>query len=262
MNQIKSLIFVFTALLQSNIVLAETKVSLLYCPEKIECTKDKSISSCKIVGQYSEWGNIQAWATTRKGVYTLTSVQSSYQNPLWWQGAYTICYYSNIDYAGSLLSVEPIRNKIPRLSQWEAAILNTNNWQTLGYNASCHVENADPKVCPLELVSSIEIESPTYFSSKLSVYANGILLNKNNEGWFGIDSYYHIINIYQAWDACSDTGLCTLELMATINDALVDVGSIVVDMDNKMNIVHVHAITGFEISHNKQSNFIEIKPVS
>lgn len=57
-------------------------------------------------------------------------------------------------------------------------------------------------------------------------------------------------------------GLCTIELMARVNQALVDVGSIVVDMDNRMNIVYVHAITGFEISHDKQLNSIEIKPAS
>lgn len=267
MNKIKLLIFIIASLailLQSNTVLAEEAASVLYCPEKIECTKDKSVSSCKIIGQYSEWGNIEAWSTIRKGVHALTSVQSSYQKPLWWREPYTICYYSNIDYSGSMLSVEPIHNKIPRLSQWESTSNNTTNWQTGGYSAYCHSDDTplDPRACPLELVPSIEIESHAYFSSKLSVYANGILLNKNNENWYISDFYYQIINMYQAWDACSDTGLCTIELMATINEALVDVGSIVVDMDNKMKIVYVHAITGFEISQNNQMNSIEIKPAS
>lgn len=69
MNKTNPVVFILATLtlfLQSNIVLAEETASVVYCPEKIDCTKDKSVSSCEVVGQNSEWGNIQALATIRK----------------------------------------------------------------------------------------------------------------------------------------------------------------------------------------------------
>jgi hypothetical protein len=265
----KTLLFFITAslamLLQPNIVSAEETPKALYCPEKIECSKDKSISSCKATGEHLEyWSKVSASGTVKKGTYFLNSIYSYYQYPFTMYSSG--CSYSTTDYypAPTLYVNTPTEYNI-KLIQWEAAKNDTSKWQIYGYQAQCNDYNVqlDPKTCPLEPVPLVKVIVPaTYWNiSKISAYANGVLLN---DEYFSQDNQFNwkSINMYQAWDSCSDTGLCTIELMATINQVLVDVGSIVVDMDNKMKITHVHAITGFEITHDEKLNSIEIKPVS
>ena len=258
-------------LLQSNTVVAEEPSKALYCPEKIECSKDKSISSCKAFGKYLEyWGKIYATGTVKKGTYFLLQVDSSYQYPYMPYSYPNVCSYQNVDYLNITLGISPIGSigtigANSKILFWEAAPNDTTKWFISGFQAQCTnwPQPISPDECPLELLPLVKIKS-NYESSiaKISAYANGILLN--DDYWYPGDNqvYWKAINLYQAWDACSDKGLCTIELMGTINEALVDVGSIVVDMDNKMKIVHVHAITGFEISHDEQLNSIEIKPAS
>lgn len=200
-------------------------------------------------------------------MYFLNQIDSSYQYPYMPYSYPNVCSYRNADYPSITLGISPTGN-IGDNSEflfWEAAPNDTTKWFIYGFQARCtnYTQSINPEECPLELLPLVKIKSD-YESNiiKVSAYANGILLN--DDYWYpGMNNqiYWKAINMYQAWDACSDTGLCTIELMATINQALVDIGSIVIDMDNKMKIVHVHAITGFKISHNEKENSIEIKAV-
>lgn len=256
-------------LLQPNIVLAEEITEILYCPEKIECSKDKSISSCKAVGEHIEyWDKITNNGTVEKGSYFLTSVISAYQDPNAPFNYYEPrCFYSkNIDDSSknplnASLQISPKSdNSDYKSSFWEANQNDTSKWHGWieGSQVYCQ-DNITTKDCPLKQIPLVRVKfDTTSLIEKISPYANGIQTECVNYPWHS----WCAINEYKAWDSCSDRGLCTIELMARINQALVDVGSIVVDMDNRMNIVYVHAITGFEISHDKQLNSIEIKPAS
>lgn len=270
MNMTKLLFFIivpFAILLQPNTALAKEPPNTLYCPEKIECLKDKSVSSCKAIGEHLEyWGKIYSDGTIKKGVYFLTRIDSSYQYPYTFSAYPNRCSYGNIDYPTSPIlgiSSSEFASYNYELPSWEAKQNDTTKWWIYGYQAQCNNGGLviNPQDCPLEMVPLIKIKSDYGANiARISAYANGILLN--DDYWypnFNSPFYWKAINLYQAWDSCSDVGLCTIELMATINEALVDVGSIVVDIENKMKIVHVHAITGFEISHDEKLNSIEIK---
>ncbi|MCC5791282.1 MAG: hypothetical protein JJT82_01540 [Legionellaceae bacterium] len=268
MNRIKLLFFIITPLvmlLQSNTVLAEEPPKVLYCPEKIECSKDKSISSCKAIGEHLEhWGNPYAFGTIMKGSHILYEVRSSYQHLN--HGIFSLCIYRNDSYPSTKLIVnnfEDIKNANSKTLFWEASLNDKTIWYIDGFSARC-MDNEQPLIsekCPLESIPLVRINTSLKSKiSKISIYANGVLIQNNS---LSIDRDNHVywmgINMYQSWDACSDTGLCTFELMATINKAFVNIGSIIVDMGNKMKIVYTHATTGFEIYHDEKLNSIEIK---
>ena len=261
MNKVKLLFFILAplaTLFQFNTALAENSPIVLNCPEKIECSRDKSISSCKSVGDNLEyWGEIDSagWII-KKGTYSFQTAISYYQPTHNYEDV-PLCVYSLFE---SGREIAEARIRIKPGVHLEALLNAPTQWRTYASRADCYNGGSptptpqDPKLCPFNKIPLIGITlgSNNYFS--LSAYANGILITKAP-----IYSPMGVINMYQAWDACSDTGLCTIELMATINQALVGVGSIVVDMDNKMKIVDVYAITGFEISHDEKLNSIEIK---
>ena len=258
MNRIKLLFFIITPLamlLQSNTVLAEEPPKALYCPQKIVCSKTKSIRSCKAIGEHVEyWGEMFSSGTVQKGTYLFLWAHSSYQAP---NMVTTSCSYSYINFPYTKISIKNRIEYNKNLVLWEALQNDATNWYRAGgYQARCFVgSRIAPKTCPLKSVPLIKVISPAQWSiSKFSAYANGILITPEP-----IYPPIGIINIYQAWDACSDTGICIINLMATINQALVEVGSIVVDMENKMKIVDTHATTEFEIYHDEKSNSIGVK---
>ncbi len=269
MNKTKLLFFIIAPLailFYANTALAEETPSVLYCPEKIECLKEKSVSSCKAVGEHLEyWNKISANGTVRKDVYSLMSAQANYQDPN--ENYITMCSYSNYNYPNTGLSIS-INSSIEdstKYVRWEAAKNDETLWQIYGYLALSNsiIPPLNPSKYPLQQVPIAKLTAASNLNMLgISVYANGILIG--NEYWSSCSNgtCLKAVNMYQAWDACSDTGLCTLELMANINQALVDIGSIVIDMDNKMKIVHVHAITGFKISLDEKTNSIEIKQLS
>jgi len=95
--------------------------------------------------------------------------------------------------------------------------------------------------------------------NELSSYAYGVLITKKNP----IYSSGGVINMYQAWDGCSDSGLCIIDLMVKQYNATIDIGSVAVDMDNKMKILKVRSYpsTGYEIIKPDSDNAIEIRQV-
>lgn len=256
MNITKLTLFITTSLailLQSNTVMAEKLPNSLLCPEKIDCSRDKSISSCNAIGANIEyWGKAYADATVKKGTYNLSGVRAGYQSPSNYQD--TGCSYSNPDYAITLHLSTP--SDFPF---WEADLNESNKWITQGYYSYCSNNGwpIKPELCSFRQIPLIKIDTSAYSGVfSLSVYANGILIDQNTSIYPGNAL---MINIYKAWDACSDSGRCIINLMA--NNSLIDVGSIIVDMDNNMQIVQVNSdpTTGFKISHNQKENSIEIK---
>lgn len=270
MNKKRSLlssIILLSIFFQSGLAKAEEQPDVLYCPEKIECLKDKSISSCKAFGELEYWGEIQQSGTIIKGTYTLKSATSTYQDPNIYNNI--SCVYSNADYPHLALFINSTLDKKRNSIIWEPLLDENARWQILGYSGSCHNDGLPitHRDCPFgkkPLIKIITQDRALSSSYGISAYANGIFINKNYRGWMaGQDNqfFWTVINMYQAWDACSDTGLCTLQLMSG-SEQLIDIGYIVVDMDRQMKIVHVHAISGFEITHDETLNAIEIKTIA
>ena len=84
MKRTKLLFFIITTLtmmLKFNTALAEEEPGTLYCPEKIECSRDKSISSCKAVGDNLEyWGEITSTGWVKKGTYSFQTAIDLFGN--------------------------------------------------------------------------------------------------------------------------------------------------------------------------------------
>ena len=263
MNKTNLLFFIpiFLVLeLNSHCIQATELPKELLCPEKIECLRDKSVSSCKAFSETLEfWGKIQANGTVKTGTYLLRQVQSSYQNP--YVGFSSHCEYLHNDYPEVGLAISTPSEYNANAIHWEAVHNDNSQWLVNGFFAQC--ENyglpINPKACPLKAVPMVKILSPvTANIMGVAAYANGILLS--DVFWLSCSDNLCIqtINIYQAWDACSDTGLCTIEFMTKFYESFVDAGRIVVDMENKMKIVDVYPNAGFEISLDKEKNSVEI----
>lgn len=255
MKKIELLFMMLLAILfQSTSALAERLPKTLFCPEKIECTKDKSISSCKAVGDHVKyWGNIYEDNIVRKGTYFLIQVESYYQSPYTYHS--NNCMYSNPDYSLITLAVSNPLEFIWGMPSWEANPNNMNKWLAGRYSILCYNNGLplNPEDCPFRRVPFIKIIG----NSKLdliSTYANGVLI-ANKDGSINP----RIINMYQAWDACSDTGFCTINLISTSEGATVNIGNIIVNIDKEMKIIQVNsdATTGFKISK-KDKDTIEI----
>lgn len=229
---------------------------IITCPTAIECSRDRSISSCKAVGDNLEyWGEAIQDGPVKKGIYFFFTAQATHQsasgNP-----TFPLCRYRMV---GTNNTLRVNREK----SAWRLEATpstSTNKWVIQGDNASCAETEAgdqDPRLCPFDKVPLIKIESTTNLGS-ISAYANGVLITKNQP----IYSKDGVINMYQAWDGCSDSGQCTIDLM-TYHKNIGSIGSVTVDMDNKMEILKVNSdpSTGYEITKPTSDNAIEIKPV-
>lgn len=232
-------------LFQSTVSLAEASPKgPIICPKKIECSRDKSVSSCKAVGENLEfWGSVYSGGVVKKGTYIFNQAYALYQSP---QTSHNItCSYTNDDYPDLKLI-------LGHSDKWEAFINESTQWTVQGYFATCH--SNDSEACPFDQVPFINIIGASTRIISLSIYANGILINKT------VNYPSQIINMYQAWDACSDTGLCDVTLIVTVDGSPINIGSIVVDMDNKMEIVQIHSdpTNKFQISKIKDENAIEI----
>lgn len=258
MKKIELLFVILLAILfQSTPALAGTP-KILFCPEKIECTKDKSISSCKAIGKHVEyWGNVYEDSTVKKGVYFLTQAESYYQSPYTYHT--NNCFYSNPDYSLITLAVSNPVEFIWGTSSWEAYPHHSTKWFEGRYSIFCHNNSLpmSPEECPFKQVPFIKIIGNAKLDM-ISAYANGSLI-VNKDGSINP----RIINMYQAWDACSDNGLCTINLIATIEGATINIGNIIINMDHKMKIMHVDsdATTGFKI-YQKDKNTIEINDLN
>ena len=112
MNKKNLLFFIIASwliFLQSNTVQAEEPLNVLYCPEKIECAKDKSISSCKIIGDHLEqWGSLEADGTIKKGTYFFNYAESTYQQPHFYDAGLQCNYSHADDYSGISINIRSV----------------------------------------------------------------------------------------------------------------------------------------------------------
>lgn len=175
--------------------------------------------------------------------------ESTYQQPYLYDGGLQ-CNYTHSDYHNTRVN---IRSKS---YYWEAITTDQTEWVIDGYRAYCATQGAEPtsdrRECPVGQIPLIKIINAN--NLKISAYPNGVFIAPYDQS-----SDQSIITIYNAWNACSDIGLCTINLISTIDQSSVDTGYIVVNMSNKMKIVYVYAVSGFEISHDEKLNSIEVK---
>jgi hypothetical protein len=235
----------------------------LFCPEKIECSQDKNLSSCKVFGNHLElWGELVPKGAINKGIYNLQHVQATYQNP--YLGFINHCDYLHENFENLNLMLSSASDYSPGSLQWEAMQDVDTHWQINGYLADCenHGLPIQAKHCPLVPVPEIHILSSTTTNIfGIATYANGILINEGF--WLScVDSQcYQSIPIYQARDACSDTGLCSINLMAKYPGSVVDAGKIIVDMNDHFKIIEVFSNPDYHLVFDHEKNAVEIQTV-
>lgn len=232
---------------------------IITCPAKIECLRDKSISSCSAKGENLEyWGKINSNAPLKKGTYYFHSVFATYQSPE--ESGFSVfptCFYI-LNGSTQQLEIESIFLNAKPNSYMEAYLKpSAHQWILDGYGALCE-SDGDPQICPLTKMPLLNIKLDTKFVL-LNVYANGILMN-DYPIYPEITPY--ALTMYKAWDACTETGLCLLHLIIKEGAGTLEIGSILVDMSNKMKIQFIYPSsgTGYSIySKPETPNLIEIK---
>lgn len=238
---------------------------IITCPPKVVCSRDKSISSCSAVGENLEyWGKINASAPIKKGTFffhrALASYQDSGEDGM---SGLAMCIYNLSDSTQESASTSVHLDA--KQESYLEAFLNpsTHQWSLYGYAAHCNNDGRatpeDPSLCPLAEIPSLNIKLDTQTFASLDMYANGILVNKNPMYSGGM---LHMLTMYQAWDACSDSGLCLIHLTIKEGAGTSEIGSILVDMSDKMKIQFIYPScgAGYTISSKSETpNLIEIK---
>ncbi|USQ15535.1 hypothetical protein J2N86_16040 (plasmid) [Legionella lytica] len=255
-----SICFIFL----SNTALCFKLDEKIFCPNEITCSREKSISSCKFSDdQTGLWSKPIAQGQIKKGTYRFTSVYASYQaqindpirraefNPSLDKAQ---CNYKLESDISDAHFIELNTNSFEELV--EASPDEVSQWRLYSPVAGC--EGGISQACPLARVPSLKfiVES----SSELYISANGIiisgLIQNKNKG-------FSVLTMYEAWDACSDTGLCLLHLMLKNGEQSVDLGGVIVDMSNGMSAEDYfdRPRTNFEILINRdEPNIIKISP--
>lgn len=240
---------------------AASKIELpITCPKEIQCSKDKSLSSCKAAGDNLEyWGEINSSAPIEKGIHYFHTAIAYYQSPHDY-GDLPICQYPQI-YSGIVKGYLSIRAK--KNFNLEAFKSIPTNWRIGGYRADCENGIVEPipkdqNLCSFAKVpmASIALNVKKYIA--LTAYANGVSVIEHpvHPGQTGK------INLYQVWDGCGDRGECTINFVANIDGVSSDLGGIVVDMDNKMKISRINSAplySGYAIVKIENENNVEIR---
>ena len=77
----------------------------IFCPEKIDCSEEGNIGSCKAVGDnLNYWGKMQENGRIIKGAYIFQAATSSYQVPSNWIDESRCDYYIR-DESGNLKTI-------------------------------------------------------------------------------------------------------------------------------------------------------------
>lgn len=159
------------------VALAEPLPKTLYCPEKIECSRDKITSSCKVIGNHTEfWGDIIPDGVIIKGDYHLKIAQSKYQSPLLYRN--TRCQYASMNNLKHQISLSIKDVDGSAVVYWEPEVIDSAQWEeSYGYNMHCGsvvFDNfIDYKKCPLQMEPLLKIFYPEKSKiNNINLYAN------------------------------------------------------------------------------------------
>ncbi len=251
-------------LLYSNTALSYKFEEKVFCPKEIICSRNKSISSCKLPeGEKGLWNKPNSFFPVKKGRYHFEGVWSSYQAQIFdlspqlpTNSNTAVCLYKTKNEDGTTSdSYYLLVGSNSSVDLVEAGPIESSQWVTIPPLAYCMTY--DPELCPLMNVPSLKFIVDSALGLKIS--ANGISISEylNNNG-------SKILTMYEAWDACTDVGLCLLHLTIKNDDQDIDVGGIIVNMNNRMSIEDFfeRPKTNFEIIINRdEPNSIKIRRI-
>lgn len=224
----KCLFIVLSTLISCNSFATQNKKvdskDLFFCPEKIECSREGRIESCKPIGEHIEnWTNIREAGKVQKGNYKFLSINNvSYQKP---EPSLISCTYENItDGISRRLEIWEILTGF-----FEAYYSKEYNWNIYGYDASCSAKES--KNCPVLRAAGLAIDAE-HSSNTLNVYANGVFLIKT------VEYYAKFISVDKALYGCEGLTKCTLQFLTDSGQPRL-VGIVEVDMNDAMKIIEI-----------------------
>ncbi len=226
----------------------------LYCPEKIECDVAGKLDSCRAIGgNLSYWDYMREDGRVEKGTYLFQEASSSYQPS---DGSYddSECNYNFRVNSG----IKTISLGVKRGANIEALVDNSIStmWKTSGYSASCGSSHLS---CPFTRTSALgfsfdyrNLEPMT----SIQVYSHGsAITDPQNIAIF----HGKLLNHEQALLACPKDKQCPMDIIV-MNDKKISIGNVIVDMENKMQILQITPVpnSGYKITKANGINAIEI----
>lgn len=220
----------------------------IYCPEKITCTKDGDFSSCKYNSDTPQyWNSVRGSIALTDYPYIFSNVRSSYHIT----DFQTLCIYKQKE------TSEKITLDAKFESNLEPYYDKTTKWDEGFGTVSCQSDT--PSSCPLKEASGIGISFNNL--GKIDVFKTFSFSAHNVKFGGSGGQTYEFIQYDNAVSCWSDKE-CKIDIEMNNNDiGSILIGSIVVDMDNKMKILKVLPISssGMDIKKIEPFNTIEIK---
>ena len=226
---------------------------LIYCPQEITCTKKGDFSSCKYnTGTSQYWGGgFDAGGVggiVYEGLYKLSWVRSNYHN----NTMNTDCdYILSNPKAGDPVNAS-LMLLVKRGVFLEANYAKGSQWVDAGMNGiRCYSDKSQS--CPLNAASGFGVVYDKIDIKKYSITPSLSAIN--------IDGRRVFIS-YDKATSCWSSKICQIDFDMFSNDTgHVAIGNVIVDMDNKMQIVEIHPneSSGVTIKQMRGLNTIEIK---
>jgi len=232
----------------------EASINKINCPSKIECLKDGSVSSCKLIGSNLQyWGNILEGGRISKGTYTFSSAQSSYQRPDS-IGISTICTYTN----SNSVPVKKIDLFAAKGAALEVSDEYLSNWSFNGYFSKCSISSLS---CVLDIIPAVYFNIDSDIIDQIELSVNNVPVQMS------VDSGHFSLRRVMDEDVKS---LCPcnlkhckikISLFDKLSGSYLDLGRIEVDATNKMKILNIYSNVscGYEINRLNRLNTINIK---
>ncbi|WP_148339288.1 hypothetical protein [Aquicella siphonis] len=208
---------------------------LIYCPEQISCAQVDNKDSCKVVGDNGTWPVIEENGRVVKGIYKFKGATAGYQSSKYIDD---LCLYSNFD-----SGFEKTLTSRDAEGQMEAYPERTNKWVLIGYNATCM--SSAPADCPMTEKYELTLDAQ---SEEVSFKVNNIPLESNHLS----------INTDYALSKCGKAKTCRIDIEHIFThhyNKYYPVGFVVIDLENRLNILQVNNISTDRYIINKKPNF-------
>ena len=227
---------------------------LVYCPEQLVCSEAGKMNSCKFDQNYWDHLYVNGETEVIAGEYKFRGVFSTVHSN---SGTGVICSYKNDSSGIKYISLyEKHQNNLEAYNSSVTSWV-LNNRPGLGA-ADCFADS--PQACPLHERSAFVIINDKAVWNVFP-YVNGSPIYDFEQRGKSIVRYE------DALTKCESEKFCKVDIMALASGrditSYFKIGSIVVDMDNKLKIIRIDSLksSGYEIRKIEPYNTIEIKKI-